>query len=339
MALNILFTCSGRRNYLLNYFKDALQGQGLVFAADSNKLAPSMVDADEAIIVPSIYDSNYIETLKSIVKKHRISAIISLNDLELPMLSPFKEEFKSLNCELLISDSEVINIGFDKLETVKYLTKIGLNTPKTYTNLDDALNALEKKELSFPLVVKPRWGSASIGIDFPDDIEELRLSFALQHKKLSKSILKEASSANISEAILIQEKISGKEYGMDILNDFSGKYLGSFAREKIKMRSGETDIASSVIDNRLELIGSTIGNTLKHVGNLDCDILEDKDSNLYVLELNPRFGGGYPFSHEAGMNTAKLYIDLLKGEHTFSKHNQYKHNQTFSKCDRLIKIM
>ncbi|OIQ27495.1 MAG: ATP-dependent carboxylate-amine ligase [Bacteroidetes bacterium MedPE-SWsnd-G2] len=338
MALNILFTCSGRRNYLINYFKAALNGQGKVFTADASKLAPSMVDADKAIVVPSIYSNQYINTLKEIVKTHNISAIISLNDLELPILSPYKTDFQSLNCELLISNSEVINIGFDKLETVKYLSKNGLKTPKTFTRLNDAILAIENKTLSFPLVVKPRWGSASIGIDFPEDLEELKLSFALQHKKLQKSILKEASANNLEDAILIQEKIVGKEYGMDILNDFTGNYLGSFSREKIKMRSGETDIAISVINKNLEVIGRTIGSTLKHVGNLDCDILEDEASNLYVLELNPRFGGGYPFSHEAGMNTAKLYIDLLNGKNTFKEHNKYRDNITFSKCDRLLKI-
>ena len=42
MAVNILFTCAGRRNYLINYFRDALKGGGKVVAVldiDSPSLA------------------------------------------------------------------------------------------------------------------------------------------------------------------------------------------------------------------------------------------------------------------------------------------------------------
>jgi carbamoyl-phosphate synthase large subunit len=124
---------------------------------------------------------------------------------------------------------------------------------------------------------------------------------------------------------------------MDVLNDLDGNYKGSFVRQKLSMRSGETDKAISVIDQRFTEIGKTIGSELKHIGNLDCDVLE-RDGELYVLELNPRFGGGYPFSHEAGMNTCKSYISWLKGQDTFDIDNQYEADVEFAKCDRLLKI-
>jgi len=63
MPLHILFTCAGRRNYLINYFRDALKGRGKVFAMDMSDTAPAMVDADVAITVPSVYDINYITSL------------------------------------------------------------------------------------------------------------------------------------------------------------------------------------------------------------------------------------------------------------------------------------
>ena len=80
MEQNILFTCAGRRNYLINYFKETLKGRGKVFAADMSVSAPAMVDADVSILVTSIYDNNYISSLKAIIKKHDITAVISLND-------------------------------------------------------------------------------------------------------------------------------------------------------------------------------------------------------------------------------------------------------------------
>ena len=65
--MNILFTCAGRRNYLINYFKEAINGHGLIIAADTQLTAPAMMDADIAIKVPGIYEDNYISVLEKYV--------------------------------------------------------------------------------------------------------------------------------------------------------------------------------------------------------------------------------------------------------------------------------
>jgi carbamoyl-phosphate synthase large subunit len=335
--MNILFTCAGRRNYLINYFKEALNGDGLVIASDMQVSAPALIDADIAVKVPAIYDENYIPTLFNIVKANNVQAIISLNDLELPLLSVVKEQFEDLGVKVIVSDQEVINISFDKWETVKFLEKHKILSPKTYINLLDAINAIKSGQLKFPLVVKPRWGSASIGIEFPETLEELELIYRLLTIKLKKTILAEVSSQDLDHAILIQEMIKGEEYGMDVLNDFNGKYFGTFVRQKILMRAGETDKAISVIDHEFEKLGRTIGENLNHIGNLDCDVFKYQNK-LYVLELNPRFGGGYPFSHEAGHNAAKIFVEWLKGNSVVHQFSNYKNGIMFSKCDRLIKV-
>lgn len=335
--MNILFTCAGRRNYLINYFKEALKGEGRVFATDMQLTAPALVDADVAIQVPAIYSHDYIPSLLKIVKNNKIDCVISLNDLELPILSENKKQIEALGAKVVVADKEAIKIAFDKWETVKFLESNGLKSPKTFIDFEKAKTAIELGKLKFPLVIKPRWGSASIGIDFPEDMEELELAYKLQTIRLKRTILGEASKEDIDHAILIQEKIPGKEYGMDVLNDFEGNYVGTFVRQKLQMRSGETDKAISVIDQRFEKIGKTIGENLKHIGNLDCDVFEH-NGELYVLELNPRFGGGYPFSHEAGNNTAAIYIEWLKGNKYISQHSDYKEGIMFSKCDRLLKV-
>lgn len=335
--MNILFTCAGRRNYLINYCKQALNGQGIVLATDMSKLAPAMSDADISLLVPSIYSEDYIPNLLSIVKEYDINAIISLNDLELPILAHYKQAFADLGAKVIVSDSSVIDICFDKIKTRDFLASIGLKTPLTFINYDEALQALKEGQLTFPLVLKPRWGSASIGIEFPESPEEFELAYKLLMIKLKNTILFEASKNELDAAILIQQKLNGPEYGMDIVNDLNQEYFTTVVRKKLSMRAGETDKAISVIDQRFSDIGEKISTNLKHTGNLDCDVFE-QDGELYVLELNPRFGGGYPFSHEAGMNTIQAYLAWLAGEKLESSFNQYKADLVFSKCDRLIRI-
>jgi carbamoyl-phosphate synthase large subunit len=337
MKINILFTCAGRRNYLINYFKAALNGQGNIIATDVQRNAPALIDADIALLVPDIYDNQYIPALKKIIYDHQVTAIISLNDLELPILAKYKSELEKTGAKILISNSNVIKTAFDKWETFNFIKKIGLKTPKTYLTLASAMDAISKGELEFPLVLKPRWGSASIGIEFPESVEELQLCYDLQKIKLKKSILNDASKEDIDQAIIIQEKLIGIEYGMDVLNDLDGNYYGTFLREKLSMRSGETDKATTVIDASMELIGNKLGSALKHTGTMDCDLFLCADG-LYVLELNPRFGGGYPFSHEGGINTAAIYLEWLKGNKNIEQYNNYKANISFAKCDRLIQI-
>lgn len=335
--MNILFTCAGRRNYLINYFKNALNGNGQIFATDMDLRAPSLIDADVSIQVPAIYDPNYINVLKNIIKENNINAVISLNDLELPILAKNKSDLESLGAKIIVADDNAINISFDKWETVNFLKSIGLKSPKTYLSLNAAKLALKNGEIFFPLVIKPRWGSASIGIDFPENMEELDLAYRLQTLKLKRTILAEASKDFEDTSLLIQEKIPGKEFGMDVLNDFEGNYIGTFVREKLSMRSGETDKAISIIDERFEEIGKIIGENLKHIGNLDCDVFV-YNNKLYLLELNPRFGGGYPFSHEAGVNTAAIYIEWLKGNSEISHLINYQAGIMNSKCDRLLRV-
>lgn len=335
--MNILFTCAGRRNYLINYFKEALNGQGKVVAVDMQLSAPALVDADIAKKVPSIYDTNYISAIENIIREENIDAVISLNDLELPILADNQEQLEKLGARVLISPQNVIDICFDKWKTYHFFKEHNIKTPLTYINITTAKEAIRKNELKFPLVVKPRWGSASISIDIVKSEEELELAYKLQHLKVCRSILGTISASDTENCIMIQEKLNGEEYGIDILNNFEGEFYGSFVRKKLGMRSGETDKAISVINNSYNAVAQQLGKATKHVGNMDCDFFV-VDEEVYFLEMNPRFGGGYPFSHEAGINTPAIYLAWLNNETYYNQYNQFESGLAFSKCDRILKI-
>lgn len=335
--MNILFTCAGRRNYLIEYFKKELKGKGKVVAADMQMSAPAMAVADKACIVPEVYAPGYIEALKNICIEEKINAIFSLNDLELPILSEAKETFDSIGVKMIISSPRVIDLSFDKAKTMEFVASLGLRTPKTFQSLADAKKAIQQKELSFPLVIKPRWGSASIGIEFPMNEEELELSYSLIILKIKRSILARASSTDMEHSILIQEKINGKEFGLDVLNDFNGNTRAVYVKEKLAMRAGETDKAVLVDLPEVEKIGTTIGSHLKHVGNLDCDVME-MEGRYYFIEMNPRFGGGYPFTYMSGGNFPAILLQWLENKDAIDPFLVKHYNSAFSKCDQLIKI-
>lgn len=332
--MNILFTCAGRRTYLLKYFKEQLGENGKIIGADMQLTAPALSVADVRVMVPAVYDERYIEALHQICEMHHVDVLISLNDLELPILAKNKCSFENIGVNVIVSSPEVIDICFDKLMTAEFVTSIGLRSPKTYANLESAMEALSSGELKFPLVIKPRWGSASIGIEFVDNIEDLKIVYELIRRKTLKGILGEISQSD-ENFILIQERIIGKEYGLDVINDLDGNNVAVAVKQKLAMRAGETDKATTIDNPKLHHIGQVLGSRLGHIGNLDCDVLE-MGGEYYVLEMNPRFGGGFPFSYEAGVNLPKAIINWVQGKYFDIDELQPAYDMTFAKCDYLV---
>lgn len=334
--MNILFTCAGRRTYLLKYFKENLSEGNLVVATDMQLSAPALQVADIKLQVPAVYDPEYINITLDICKEYKVDALLSLNDLELPILADNKSKFEELGVKLIVSSPEVIDICFDKYKTAQWIESIGLESPKTYIRLEDVKRALEMGEVSFPLFMKPRWGSGSIGLESIADMEELDIYYNLLMKKIKRTILSTASVGD--EYIMIQEKLMGNEYGLDIMNDLEGNNVGVSVKQKLAMRAGETDKAVTVDLPIVRKMGEQIGKELKHIGNLDVDIMQRANGDYCVLELNPRFGGGFPFSYEAGVNMPKAIIQWIKGEKVDVSMLQPEYNRMFSKNDYLMEI-
>lgn len=334
--MNILFTCAGRRTYLLKYFKENLSEDDKVVATDMQLSAPALQAADVKIQVPAVYDPQYVDITLNICKEQKIDALLSLNDLELPILADNKARFQEIGVKVIVSDPQVIDICFDKYKTAQWVESLGLNAPKTYVRLVDAKKALEAGEIAFPLFMKPRWGSGSIGLESIADMEELDTYFNLLMKKIKKTILATASVGD--EYIMIQEKLGGKEFGLDVMNDLSGNNVAVSVKQKLAMRAGETDKAITVDLPEVRKMGAIIGRNLKHIGNLDVDIMQRANGDYCVLELNPRFGGGFPFSYEAGVNLPLAIIKWLKREKVDVSILQPEYGRMFAKNDYLMVI-
>ncbi len=307
-----------------------------VIATDMQLSAPALQIADVKLQVPAVYADDYISRTLDICKRYSIDALISLNDLELPILAEQKARFDELGVKVIVSDPRVIDICFDKYKTAQWVEGLGLNAPKTYVTLEDAKKALANREIAFPLFLKPRWGSGSIGLETVEDMEELNDVYQLLFKKIKKTILATASVGE--EYIMIQEKLTGNEYGLDVMNDLDGNFIAVSVKQKLAMRAGETDKAVTVDLPEVRELGAIIGRNLGHVGNLDLDIMQRANGDYCVLELNPRFGGGFPFSYEAGVNLPKAILMWLRGEKVPVEILQPENGRMFAKNDYLMEI-
>jgi len=309
--LNILVTSAGRRVKIVQYLKDTLSTQnGKVIATDCDLNAPALYFADEYELIPRIDDENYLSSILALCEKHRIDGIISLIDPELEILAMNKAKFEEIGTKLILSPLDMIEYSFDKQETYHYLSELGIATVPTYSNLESVVSLLGKGELIYPLVVKPGKGSASIGINIVHNQLDLKNGFSKE------------------EDLIIQPFYNDREFGIDVYIDtLSGKIVDLFIKEKIVMRSGETDKSVAIHNDEIESLVKELISKTNFRGPIDIDCFE-YNGEYYISEVNPRFGGGYPHAHEIGCNFMEYIVTNLEGNLN-EQYEGYKYEKDY----------
>ena len=294
-----------------------------------------MQAADQSVVTPLIYSTEYITFLLDYCKANDISLVIPLFDVDLPVLAANREKFHAVGVTLLVSDEKFVRTCNDKWAAYNFLKAHGFQIAPCCISLDDAENALASGEMHYPVIIKPRWGMGSLAIYRAENLDELRVLYRKSSKDIRSSYLKYEAAADFQHSVLIQEVIDGQEYGADIFHDLDGNHRGIVIRKKLAMRSGETDCAQIVdeplIYDSLMKLSAITG----HIGNLDVDIFLS-GNDVYILEMNARFGGGYPFSHAAGVNFPMMLVKWLRGEEPDS---ELLHAQTGVTAQKDISIL
>lgn len=330
----VLITCVGRRHYLARYFKDALaKTGGRLIGADMSESAPSLAVCDVACVLPPVFAPEYLDRLRAIIKEQKVDLVFSVNDLEIELLAANREALEQeTGAVFYVPPIETARIGADKWLTAEFARSIAVRGPRTFLSTAAALEAVRAGTVAYPLMVKPRWGSGSIGLFRVESAAELETAFAECAAAVSRSILQPLGG---QDAVIIQQFIVGPEYGVDLLYGRDEQLIGFAAKRKLAMRAGETDKAMTVPPARFEEPVRRIAEALRHRGNMDCDFLE-RDGELYLLELNPRFGGGYPFTHNAGADHVAMLLEDFLGRRPQSY--AYEPGIAFAKYDDLVQV-
>ena len=290
--MKLLFTNAGRRTYMVEFAKKIIKSKVLV--SDVQSIVPSFyLDGINKYLIPKIKKNKkkYIKKLLSLVKKLNIKKIIPLSDHDLVVLAENKLKFKRLGCDVIISNPSFVKMCMNKKKMYFFCKKNKINTP-------DSFFSKRKKIFNFPLLKKKIVGSGS------SELEEIKNKIKIDKLNFKKFFL--------------QKKIKGTEYGIDIFNDPNKNVSRSCIKKKFLMRAGETDRSLLVKDKKIKAFADKLIKIFNHYGNIDCDIIKDKNRKLFLIDLNPRFGGGYPATHLAGMNFLK-YI-LTDGKFNLQKN-------------------
>lgn len=293
---NVLLSSAGRRVSLLRCFQSsisALELEGTVSVVDATPLSSAFQAADRSALVPRATDPAFIPSVLRLCAEWSISLLVPTIDPELSAYAAARAEFEAVGTTVAVPSPEGVAIGSDKQLTHEWLNEHGFPTVRQATPADVA----QDPDLwQFPLVVKPIRGSGSIGVRRIHSASEL--DFATQ-----------------GGDCLVQTVAPGREYTLDVLVNAAGSAVCVVPRRRLEVRAGE--VSKGVTERHAGLIelGKRIAESLPGAyGAITIQVFVDQETDTYtVIELNPRFGGGFPLSWEAGARFPQWMLEELSG--------------------------
>ena len=286
---NILITSAGRRVSLIKAFKKSsklLETNSKVFITDLNpKTSPANYFADDSFKVGFFNDPNYIDSLLKICLSNSISIVIPTLDTELILLAKSKTLFNNNGINIIISSVILIETLRNKMTTNSFFNTLNIKTPVIFN----------KNTMKFPVFIKPLNGSNSNGIYKADNINEIKPS-DLESKNMM--ILE-----NIDNTIY-------DEYTIDLYYDKNSSLKCVVPRIRLKVVGGESNQGVTKKNEVLDYVKDRFSFLDGAIGCLTLQVFSNKSKpgDIIGIEINPRFGGGYPFSLNAGANFPKFII-------------------------------
>lgn len=313
MENNILITSAGQRVSLVKAFQKEikkLNENNKVFTVDLNPiLAPACHVSDGYRTVKRVTDPNYITELITICKELNIKLIIPTIDTELLILAENKKRFLDQGIIPIVSSLDFVQACRDKRIINQFFIDNNIDIPQN----------IDKQNLTFPFYIKPYDGSLS------------KDTFLIQ----SKEDLTPYHFEN--EKLMFMEYIDHDlhdEYTVDTYYDKNGDLKCIVPRKRIFVRAGEVNKG---VTHRNEIV-NYVKDRLSHIkGAIGCLTMQfffnQETKRVIGIEINPRFGGGYPLSYLAGANYPKYLIDEYILEEAVEYFDQWENNLLMLRYD------
>lgn len=315
--MNILFCSAGRRVELLKDFRKSMDKGDRIIAADLSNLAPALYVADTYYLVPRIDDPAYLDRILDICRKEKINAVTTLIDPEIELLAKNRARFEEIGVEVLAPYTETAELCFDKFKMYQYLTAHGVPTTETWGDYASAMEAVESGSLVFPVFVKPRTGSGSVGARKVQDAETLK-------------------ALCDADPLLIVQRLMQGDLDADVYIDtISHKAVSAFSKRKLETKIGGASKTISFKDENLFEFIRRITELLKFNGPVDMDFFY-QDGTYYLSEVNPRFGGAYLHAYGAGVDFIKLIKNNLDGIENAPVFGNYEDDVVMMMYDSVV---
>lgn len=296
MIPHVLISSAGRRGELLRIFQQSLadwRGEGSVFAIDRSALTAAGWLSSGVDTVPAIAEDGFIPATLEVCRRRQIRHLVPTIDTELSKYAAAREHFEAIGTTVWVSDPATISISQSKRATNAWLRANGFPCPQQW----DLADALRAPDLTFPAIAKPSGGSASVGVARVDRRRALEVfDPALDY--------------------VVERIAPGAEYTVDVACDWDGTPLVAVPRQRLETRGGEVSKGITVADTRLTELATAVVAALPGArGVLNVQMFMDAETGVMnVIEINARFGGGFPLTRAAGADVPGWLMAAAEGE-------------------------
>ena len=243
--------------------------------------------------MPSVNESDFIESINDIVKTYQIDLIFPAHDSVVLALA---EHENIIDAKLITSGEKVCAICRSKRKTYDLLRDTEF-VPQQFENYSEVSN--------FPVFVKPDIGQGSNGALKIETAEELEYA-----------LLKDKS-------LLVLEYLPGREYTVDCFTDRHGNLRFCGQRERVRIKAG-ISVNSKITETSSEVdrIAECINSRLAFRGAWFFQIKKDKLGKFKLLEASPRIAGTMSVYRNLGINFPLLSVfDHLGYDVSITKNN------------------
>ncbi len=295
---NILISSAGRRVGLVACFRDSISSRSAdrsIFTIDSGASAPAAFISDGASRVPRCTDPCFVDAVLRWCVNNRVGLLIPTIDTELPVYAAAATSFAEIGVTVCISAPCAVRICCDKIATHDWLVANGFPTVRQ-TDLCTAM--LNPAAWPLPLIAKPFNGSASIGVR--------RVQTRLELEAMGQA----------TDGYIVQEIAGGREFTINIYVNRAGECICTLPHWRMEVRAGEVSKGITVKDRRLMDLARSVATALPGAyGPLNIQCFMDEAGTIRIIEINARFGGGYPLAHRAGGRFTDWLLDEQEGKH------------------------
>jgi carbamoyl-phosphate synthase large subunit len=285
---NILLLSAGRRVELAEAFRFEIASRSLVSKLFATEIKPEFSAAcqvvDQSLKAPRVTDPAYIDYLLSTCLARDIGLVVPTIDTELLLLSQNRSRFAAHGIHIVISDEELVHTCRDKRLIANLFAQMGIDTPKIYP----------REKIQFPCFAKPYDGSCSIG------------ALVLREPQMLSNAV--ASDKKMMFMELIEDGFD--EYTVDAYFNRRGILCCFVPRQRIETRAGEVSKGVTRKHHVYEYLLEKLPALRGARGCITLQLFSNATTGRFAaLEINPRFGGGFPLSYSAGANYPGWLID------------------------------
>ena len=279
-----------------------------VTTGESTYLAPALFSryCSSRVRTPSpvLQPSHYLDFLEEYLSHHPHHVLMPMEEDTLLLLARNRERFQKIT-RLPCAAHHHLLFARDKLKVLRRAEELDIPIPKTFEVNGMAEAKTLSRHLKYPVVVKPRVGSGSAGLQYVT--EPAQLPAALEQVFLS------------GQSPLVQERLpaEGTGIGASFLLDHNHQVRASFIHRRLReypVQGGPSTLRQSIIHEQARRDGARLLESLRLVGVGMVEFkIDSRDGTAKLLEVNPRFWGSLALAINTGVNFPYLLTLVALG--------------------------